>query len=125
MNREAWGWHTLVDALCDKDKVCFGNEDRIAAFTKDLVKSIDMQAFGEPVIPHFATHDPEKGGYSLNQFIETSNICAHFVDSTGEVYLDVNSCKEYDPDVIGEVLVKWFGGRVVRKTVLRREALTD
>jgi S-adenosylmethionine/arginine decarboxylase-like enzyme len=40
--------------------------------------------------------------------IETSNICAHFVDATGEVYLDIFSCKEFDPGVAAEVAGRYF-----------------
>ena len=50
-----------------------------------------MKAYGDPIIEHFATHSPECAGYSLVQLIETSNICAHFSDLTGDVYLDVYS----------------------------------
>lgn len=102
-----WGWHLSLDlADCDKTKIT--DRKHIAAFSKALVKAIDMKAYGEPEVVHFAAHDPSKGGYTLTQLIETSNICAHFVDATGEVYLDVFSCKPFDPNTVAQVAQEWF-----------------
>lgn len=102
-----WGYHCSVDvAGCDKSKITDG--EHIAAFCKSLVEAIDMKAYGEPQVVHFAEHDPGKAGFTLTQLIETSNICAHFVDATGEMYLDVFSCKEFDPEIVAEVVDMWF-----------------
>lgn len=48
-----------------------------------------MQAYGEPQLNHFATHEPEAAGYTLTQLIETSLISGHFVDKNGDCYLDI------------------------------------
>ena len=55
-----------------------------------------MKAYGEPILEHFAVHDPKAAGYSLVQLIETSAITGHFVDKTGEAFLDIFSCKSFD-----------------------------
>lgn len=102
-----WGYHMSLDmAGCNKDKIT--SKDNIVAFVKELVEAIDMKAYGEPECVHFAEHDPGKAGYTLTQLIETSNICAHFVDATGEVYLDIFSCKEFDPEVAAQVAGRYF-----------------
>lgn len=101
-----WGYHFAVNAVCSKDKV--SDPDVIKGFSKDLVEAIDMKAFGDPIVVHFAEHDPVKAGYSLVQLIETSNICGHFVDATGEAYIDVFSCKSFDPNVVLEKITEWF-----------------
>lgn len=102
-----WGYHASIDmAGCNKAKVT--DRDTILRFCEELVEAIDMKAYGEPQCEHFAEHDAGKAGYTLSQLIETSNICAHFVDATGEVYLDIFSCKEFDPDVAAEVAARYF-----------------
>ena len=88
----------------------------------NLVFDIDMVAYGEPVIEHFATHDPDKAGYSAVQLIETSSITAHFVDSTGEAYIDVFSCKPYDTDIVIELVKQYFKPERVRPNYLTRQA---
>lgn len=106
-NAYIWGYHMSFDmAGCDKRKIT--DKEHIIKFTKELVTAIDMKAYGEPEVVHFAEHDPSKGGFTMTQLIETSNICAHFVDATGEVYLDIFSCKEFDPDIACQVAADYF-----------------
>jgi S-adenosylmethionine/arginine decarboxylase-like enzyme len=92
---EVWGWHLILDCKAGKQEHITSKE-LITSFAKYLVKALDMKAFGEPTVVHFAEHDAEKAGYSLIQLIETSNITGHFVDISGDFYLDIFSCKEYN-----------------------------
>jgi len=102
-----WGWHLSLDmGGCDKEKIT--SKDNIIAFVKELVEKIGMKAYGEPACVHFAEHDASKAGFTLTQLIETSNICAHFVDATGEVYLDVFSCKPFNEEIVVEVAGNYF-----------------
>lgn len=78
----------------------------IGAFSDDLVKRIDMVPHGRPQIQHFGTEN--KAGYTLVQLIETSNIVAHFVEETDDMYLDVFSCKEFDPKTVEVIVQKYF-----------------
>lgn len=105
---------------CNHDKIT--NGENIRAFTKELVCRIDMVAFGEPIIEHFATHDPQKAGYSMVQLIETSNICAHFVDRDNTMYLDVFSCKPYDNQVVITAVKEFFDASNIRVNFLTRHA---
>jgi hypothetical protein len=71
-------------------------------FAKDLVRRIDMVPYGEPQVVKFGSGNKE--GYTLVQLIETSNITAHFVEETNDMYLDVFSCKPFQPaDVYASV----------------------
>ncbi len=115
-----WGYHYMMNAICDISKITDGQV--IADFTKELVKAIDMVAYGEPQIVHFAAHDATKGGYTLIQLIETSNIAAHFVDATGEMYLDVFSCKNFDHTSVVDVVDKYFGLKSFNHDFLKRKA---
>lgn len=101
----AWGYHLSLDCYAGHlDSVKSGVV--IATFAKELVKRIDMKAYGEPQVIHFGEDD--KQGYTLVQLIETSNICAHFCDDTGNFYLDVFSCKPYDKEVVKQVVDDYF-----------------
>jgi S-adenosylmethionine/arginine decarboxylase-like enzyme len=81
-----------------------------------------MVAYGEPLVEHFATHLPEAAGYSLVQLIETSAVTGHFCDASGDIYLDVFSCKDFDPEVAVEVVRRYFRPETVRRTDLFRDA---
>lgn len=59
-------------------------------------------------------------GVSCVQFIKTSNITIHSLDEMGQVYLNIFSCKDFDPDVVTNFSLKSFGGHLVNKQVIRR-----
>lgn len=94
---QPWGYHLILDCSgADHDLIC--NDDNITRFAKQLVTDIDMVPYGEPQVVRFGSGD--KQGYTLVQLIETSNICAHFVEENDTFYLDVFSCKPFDPNIV-------------------------
>jgi S-adenosylmethionine/arginine decarboxylase-like enzyme len=79
-----------------------------------------MRRFGETLVVHFGEEE-RVAGYSMVQLIETSLISAHFANLTNTVYLDVFSCKPYDPDVVADFAKQFFGGkRCVTQVSFRR-----
>jgi len=116
-----WGYHLLIDcSRCDIPRIT--SRDNIYTFTKELVERIDMKAYGEPTIEHFATHDPDKAGFSLVQLIETSNITAHFVDKNGDCYIDIFSCKPFSEKVAVQTVQEFFKPEHVITRFLNRQA---
>ena len=116
-----WGYHLMLDCRAGNvDRVRDGGN--ITEFAKDLVVKIDMKAVGEPIVEHFATHNPEAAGYSLLQLIETSNIAGHFVDKNGDFYLDVFSCKPFDIEVVKSVVAEWFNPENIKVSYFTRQA---
>ena len=102
-----WGQHLVLDFNgCPKELLA--DKENILNWSKELVQAIDMVAYGEPVIKHFATHSHEAAGYTLLQMIETSNIAAHFAENIGQVYIDVFSCKAFDVEVALGICKKYF-----------------
>jgi S-adenosylmethionine/arginine decarboxylase-like enzyme len=116
---KSWGYHLIVNAAkCDAKAM--SDKDVIYKFVKELVKEIDMVAYGEPQIVRFGTGN--KAGYTLVQLIETSNICVHFADENREIYLDVFSCKEFEPKIVLNVLKKYFKNESFNMHFLERQA---
>jgi S-adenosylmethionine/arginine decarboxylase-like enzyme len=114
-----WGYHLIVNAgNCDSKAL--RSASTIRDFSKTLVKTIDMVAFGKPLLVNFGTGN--KKGYSLVQLIETSNITAHFVEETNDIYLDVFSCKTFDPKVAIETFKEFFHPGKIQVTFLKRQA---
>lgn len=121
MSFQYWGYHLMLDCRAGRLEGVRDGEN-IKAFVKDLVEQIDMVAVGDPIVEHFATHNPEAAGYSLLQLIETSNIAGHFVDKNGDFYLDVFSCKEFDTETVKSVVVKYFNPENIKIAYLTRQA---
>ena len=119
---EYWGYHATFDISdCNREQI--GSEDNHRAFLKELVKEIDMVAYGEPVLAHFANHDPSKGGYTIIQMIETSSITGHFVDSNGDAYVDVFSCKPFSIATASKVIQKYYSPSCQVPHMMYRKAL--
>lgn len=118
---EYWGWHLLLD-LKSCDQKLITDRDHLAKFLSALVKRIDMVAFGDPMIEHFATHDPEKAGYSIVQLIETSNITGHFVDKNGDAYIDIFSCRLFSVEDAIAVIREYFAPQNVSHKFVPRLA---
>ena len=114
-----WGKHLILDAAGCSPKM-IGSSTVIKNFTNELVRRIDMVAYGEPQIVMFGTGN--KKGYTLIQLIETSNIAAHFVEENNSMYLDVFSCKDFDPAIVKEVVREYFDAQKFSSRVFLRQA---
>ena len=114
-----WGWHLVLNLYqCDSERI--KSAQVIRQFVIDLCELIEMRRFGEPTIVNFGD-DPRVTGYSLIQLIETSNICAHFADESGAVYVDIFSCKKFDPEVAAAFCAKTFGAQKAAGTFISRD----
>ncbi|MCE5279906.1 MAG: S-adenosylmethionine decarboxylase [Planctomycetaceae bacterium] len=104
----AWGLATSID-IYNCDPAAIRDAERIKQFVVELCELIEMKRFGETLVVHFG-EDERVAGYSMVQLIETSLISAHFANLTNTVYLDVFSCKGYDPEVVAEFAQRFFAG---------------
>jgi S-adenosylmethionine/arginine decarboxylase-like enzyme len=112
-----WGYHLILNAGgCDP--VAIRSRETIVSFTKALVKEIDMVAYGKPKVVMFGSGG--KKGYTLVQLIETSNITAHFVEATNDVYLDIFSCKAFKIQDAINLFKDVFSPNTIDKTFLKR-----
>ena len=119
MYMKYWGYHLIVNAAnCVPQTI--RSAPYIRDFSKRLVKQIDMVAYGKPQVIMFGTGN--KKGYTMVQLIETSNICAHFVEESNDIYLDVFSCKPFDPVIVERILKDTFNPKNIDSTFLLRDA---
>ena len=115
----AWGLATNVDLYgCNPDTI--RDAGKIKQFVVELCDIIDMKRFGETEVVHFGPND-KVAGFSMTQLIETSLISGHFANSTNAAYIDVFSCKEYDPKAVVEYAKKFFGADSAQSNVVLRE----
>jgi S-adenosylmethionine/arginine decarboxylase-like enzyme len=115
-----WGQHLILD-LGGCSKTAITDEQTLRAFTAELIDAIDMTAYGETLLVRFGELEAI-AGYSLVQLIETSAVTGHFVDATGEVYLDIFSCKAFDEHVALAVVERRLQPQTISMTSLRRQA---
>jgi S-adenosylmethionine/arginine decarboxylase-like enzyme len=116
---EPWGYHLMLDCS-GAEHTAITNASTISTFAKELVKNIDMVAYGEPQVIHFG--EGNKEGFTLVQLIQTSNICGHFCNDDNTMYLDVFSCKPFDKEVVKNTVVAYFGVTTMRELFTHRQA---
>lgn len=104
----AWGLACSFD-IYDCHAKTIRDADEIKRFVNELCDLIEMKRFGECVVVNFG-EDERVAGYSMTQLIETSLISAHFANASNTTYLDVFSCKPYDPAVVERFATEFFGG---------------
>ena len=104
-----WGLSAHIDlGACDAGRI--RDKPTIHEFTVALCDLINMKRFPPdepPLIIRFG-ENPVVTGYSMVQLIETSDITAHFAEDENGVYLDIFSCKYYDPLTAAEFAAKFF-----------------
>jgi S-adenosylmethionine/arginine decarboxylase-like enzyme len=81
--------------------------DAIRDYVIELCDRIKMRRFGEPMIVNFG-EDPKVSGYSLVQLIETSSVCGHFANQSCSAYIDIFSCKYFDPELAAQFTIETF-----------------
>ena len=109
ISQSVWGIASGIDIYqCDPESI--RSAEYIQQFVVDLCDLIEMKRFGDTQIIHFG-EDEKVAGYSMVQLIETSLISAHFANLTNATYLDVFSCKPYNPDIVRHFAQEYFEGR--------------
>lgn len=106
--QQSWGIAASID-IYDCNPETIRSADAIRRFVVELCDLIEMKRFGETTVVHFG-EDERVTGYSMVQLIETSLISGHFANQTNAAYLDVFSCKPYDPDIVRNFAEKFFSG---------------
>lgn len=108
----SWGISCSVDVK-NCNPVIIRNAELIRDYVVKLCKLIDMKRFGDCQVVHFG-EDEKVAGFSMAQLIETSLISGHFANATNAVYIDVFSCKTYDPAIVADFTKEYFKGDSVR-----------
>ncbi len=118
IEKSAWGIASSID-IYNCDPAAIRSAARIRRYVVELCELIEMKRFRNTVVVNFG-EDERVAGFSMIQLIETSLISAHFANKTNTAYIDVFSCKPYDPRVARDFSMKFFGGsRCLMKVNLR------
>ncbi|HUU70445.1 MAG TPA: adenosylmethionine decarboxylase [Planctomycetota bacterium] len=118
-NESAWGLLTSIDVHhCDPALIRDG--EAIKRFTVELCDLIGMKRYGDPVVVDFG-EDERVAGFSMTQLIETSLISGHFANQSNNAYVDIFSCKYYEPAEAANFCVTFFKGSNYTMNVTMRK----
>lgn len=124
MNSQPYGKELLLD-LHNCDPSTFTRES-IEKYFIELCDLIDMERCelfwwdDHGVSEDEKQTEPHLKGTSAVQFIMTSNITIHTLDLLKNVYLNIFSCKDFDPEVVMTFSEGWFKGKVINQHTIDR-----
>jgi S-adenosylmethionine/arginine decarboxylase-like enzyme len=119
-----YGYELLLD-LSDCDPSTF-NRKFIDQFFTELCDVIEMEKCAVhfwddvDVPPGEQQTEPHTKGTSAVCFILTSTIVLHTLDLLKAMYVNIFSCRGYNPDVAAEFTKKWFRGNIRNSTFIER-----
>ena len=104
--KKAWGLYTSVDIHnCHPEYI--RDKELIQQYVLQLSEILKMKCYGKP---QFSEPDAKCDGCSMTQFIESSLVSGHFAYKSNTAYIDIFSCKYYDPEVISHFTLSYFRG---------------
>lgn len=100
-----WGRSLSVD-LHECDYKLVKDPQAIIKFVHKLCKLIKMKRHGLTQVQRFGHGNLR--GWSVSQFIETSSITAHFDEKGNRAFIDIFSCKTFNPKIAAKFCQKFF-----------------
>ena len=111
-----WGMLAAIDLHgCDGRRIA--DADTIRRFVPTVIDAIGIRAHGPLALERFG--DGELEGWSAMQFIETSSITIHADERWSRCFVDIFSCRPFEPELAAAIAVAHFGGTPT-VTVLER-----
>lgn len=124
MGRLSYGYELILDLHgCDTDKFC---RRHIDLYFKQLCKLIGMTRcerywWDDVDVPtHKRQTSPHTQGTSAVQFILTSSIVIHTLDQLGQVFINIFSCKPFNPGDAQAFTEQFFKAKKCRNVFLTR-----
>lgn len=115
--RRPFAWQQRVQ-LGGANAYLLDNIHGVAEFLRKLTAEIGMERHGDPIVDRFGVGDLY--GVTGIQPITTSSIVVHADGPTA--YLDVCSCRRFDPRIAAEFAIDWFGASSARSDFTRLQA---
>jgi len=117
--KEPWGVLTSIDVY-NTDPETIRDAGLIKEFVHQLCDLIEMKRYGDCKVVHFG-EDEKVEGFSMTQLIETSLISGHFANASNTAYIDVFSCKLYEPRQVAEFAMSFFKGEHYKMQISLRQ----
>jgi len=121
----AYGYELILDIHNCTVLPC--GRENLRRYFRELCRLIEMKRadlhfwdyHDDPV--GYKRAPPHLKGTSAVQFIRTSNVTIHTLDTLGKVFVNIFSCKTFDYEKATEFTVRFFSGILAKAATLERE----
>jgi hypothetical protein len=120
IRRRTFGWQFRQQLAGCRTSVVESRE-QCAEWARELCAEIGMTPYGEPIVARFGEGDLEGVTLVLVQRLTTSAIVLH-CDPPDGAFVDVFSCREFDPLAAAEFSALYFGATAATGDFVCRQA---
>ena len=120
LDSNTFGMEVVLD-LYDCNLETIRSKEKLQEYTRELCQVIGMTPYGAPFAERFGLNEAKTAGYSIVQLVETSSITGHFSEEWNSAYINIFSCKEFDPKQAAEFSKDFFEADRVESTLHIRE----
>ena len=115
--KKPWGKSIAIDLYgCEHEKLT--DPELLEDFVRRVIKVVEMEAHGPCHVDRFGEGKIE--GLSAMQFIKTSAITVHLDEVGNRAFIDIFSCKDFNPDIATSFAQQFFSAQTAKSTVLKR-----
>ena len=116
LDSSTFGMEVVLD-LYDCNLETIRSKEKLQEYTRELCRVIGMTPYGAPFAERFGLNEAKTAGYSIVQLVETSSITGHFSEEWNSAYINIFSCKEFDPKQAAEFSKHFFEADRVESTL--------
>jgi S-adenosylmethionine/arginine decarboxylase-like enzyme len=116
--KDSWGFHLLIDMSKCNERI--DSVDAVETFFDELIEELDMKPLSDIMIKKVEGEDGR--GISAVQMITTSSITFHSDDDKRSVYLDIFSCKDFNPKQALKFVCDFFQPKEHAAQMIYRDA---
>lgn len=114
-----YGYELLMD-LDRCNRATIKSPQKLREYVDKLCQLIRMKKYGKTLLAYFGKKTVYAKGYSLVQLIETSSITGHFSDLWGTAYINIFSCKKFDPRAAKKFTCSFFDAKMMKSRFFAR-----
>ena len=116
LDSNTFGMEVVLD-LYDCNLETIRSKEKLQEYTRELCRVIGMTPYGAPFAERFGLNEAKTAGYSIVQLIEASSITGHFSEEWNSAYINIFSCKDFDPKQAAEFSKHFFEADRVESTL--------
>ncbi len=120
LDSDTFGMEVVLDLYnCNPETI--RSKEKLQEYARKLCQVVEMTPYGAPFAERFSLNEAKTAGYSIVQLIETSSITGHFSEEWNSAYINIFSCKEFDPKQAAEFSKDFFEADRVESTLRIRK----
>jgi S-adenosylmethionine decarboxylase len=115
----SFGLHIMLDCRVENSSI-LGDQDHIHDFLYNFPDEIGMERIDDPNVVYYEGCYPEDRGYTGVVLIAESHISIHTFIDKNYMFIDIFSCRHFDPDPVVKKIMDKFNITSYKLSVLER-----